>query len=216
MARPTTIRDEDIIAAARAVFLDKGIQATTAEVAARAGVSEGTIFKRFKTKFDLFKAAMDEQLEELPWVAALTRGVGTRDVRETLEETALEAIGFFHRLLPLMMMAWSNQAAGLPEVLSKPNPPPARALAAVTTYFEAEMRAGRLRRHDAEVCARLFVGSLVHYVFFETLLQQQKALPMPAETFVRGLVHLVWTGVAPPAPDAPATRAPAAARRKGR
>ena len=43
MARPVSIKDETIIAAARQVFLERGIQATTAEVAQRAGVIVYTI-----------------------------------------------------------------------------------------------------------------------------------------------------------------------------
>ena len=62
MARPTSIKDETIVAAAREVFLERGIQATTAEVAERAGVSEGSVFKRFKTKSELFRAAMGDRL----------------------------------------------------------------------------------------------------------------------------------------------------------
>ena len=58
MARPTVIRNEAILQAARDVFLERGILATSAEVAQRAGVSEGSLFKRFKTKADLFRAAM--------------------------------------------------------------------------------------------------------------------------------------------------------------
>ncbi len=196
MARPTTIKDETIIAAAREVFLEKGIQATTAEVAERAGVSEGTIFNRFKTKYELFQAAM-EQLEEPVWVRTLTENIGKRDVRETLETAALQAIEFFRKIVPLMMMSWSNQKDGLPAPLTQPNPPPLRALRALTGYFEAEMRGGRLRRHDPEICARSFAGSVQSYVFFEILMTAHQVLPLPAETFVRGLVNLFWTGAEP-------------------
>ncbi len=58
MARPITIKADDLLEAARQVFLKKGTQATTAQVAERAGVSEGTLFKRFGTKADLFRSAM--------------------------------------------------------------------------------------------------------------------------------------------------------------
>ncbi|MBK6513564.1 MAG: TetR family transcriptional regulator [Polyangiaceae bacterium] len=40
MARPTVIRNEAILEAARDVFLERGILGTSAEVAQRAGVSE--------------------------------------------------------------------------------------------------------------------------------------------------------------------------------
>lgn len=50
MARPVAIHDPTILDAAREVFLLRGAAATTAEVARRAGVSEGSIFKRYRTK----------------------------------------------------------------------------------------------------------------------------------------------------------------------
>jgi len=49
MARPPVITEERILDAARGVFLKKGIRATTAEVAKRAGIAEGSIFNRFDT-----------------------------------------------------------------------------------------------------------------------------------------------------------------------
>ena len=61
MPRPVSIHNDAILEAASQVFLAHGYQASTAEIARRAGVSEGSIFKRFKTKTDLFLAAMDVQ-----------------------------------------------------------------------------------------------------------------------------------------------------------
>ena len=60
--RPPTIDSEKLLAAAREVFLERGIRATTLEVAQRARVSEGSLFHRFKTKEALFRAAL--RLEE--------------------------------------------------------------------------------------------------------------------------------------------------------
>ena len=76
MSRPTSIKDQTIIDAARAVFLERGFGATTAEVAERAMVSEGTLFKRFRTKAELFQAAMHPQFAELGWLADLEARVG--------------------------------------------------------------------------------------------------------------------------------------------
>src|SRR5262249_44379457 len=153
-----TITDEQILEAARTVFLEKGIQATTAEVARRARVAEGSIFKRFRTKDELFRAAMQPQLEDPEWLHTLQERLGKGDLRQTLIEVGLQVVEFFRRLLPLMMMAWSNPTpGGLPEVLAGPNPPPLRLLKRVAAFFEAEMRARRLRRHDPEVLARVFL-----------------------------------------------------------
>ena len=198
MARPVTIKDETILAAARVVFLQHGFGATTAEVAARAGVSEGSIFKRYKTKFDLFRAAMEEQLADPTWVRALPSRVGQGDMKEGLVALGGEIIDFFRGLMPLMMMSWSNPGpGGLPPILTAPNPPPLRALRQLMGYFDAEMRAGRLRRHDPEIAARTFLGGLVHFTFTETLQRASDELPLPQETYVRGLVNLLWAGIEP-------------------
>jgi AcrR family transcriptional regulator len=213
MSRPVSIKDETILIAAREVFLERGIQATTAEVAARAGVSEGSVFKRFKTKSELFRAAMNDRLAEPAWVPKLAARAGKGDLREQLFEIGMEIIAFFRELMPVMMMAWSNPAPnGLPSVISGPNPPPVRALKHLIGYFEAEMRAGRLKRQDPEVVARAFVGSLVHFVFFEVLQRAEGDLPLAAETYVRGLVSLLWDGIEPqlaPAPRKSRSAAPA-------
>ncbi len=198
MARPVSIKDETIVAAAREVFLERGIQATTAEVAERAGVSEGSVFKRFKSKSELFRAAMGDRLSEPAFLKNLPARVGQGDLHENLFALGMEILGFFRDLMPLMMMAWSNQAPnGLPSHLAGPNPPPVRALKQLGGYFEAEMRIGRVRRQDPEVVARAFLGSLNAFVFFQLLLQAHGELPMGDETYVRGLVSLLWGGIEP-------------------
>ena len=198
MPRPISIKDETIIEAARAVFLERGFAATTSEVAERAGVSEGTIFNRFRSKTELFHAAMRPQFEALDWTATLPERVGQGDMREQLLEIAGAAVDFMRRLMPLMMMSWSNAGAnGLPEVLTQPNPPPLRALKRISAYFEAEIRLGRLRRHDPEILARVFMGAVQQYVFFELVMKAQDELPLPLPTYLRSFVALLWDGCNP-------------------
>src|SRR5437879_2854087 len=109
MARQTTITDDQILAAARALFLEKGVSATTAEVAERAGCAEGSIFKRFATKADLFRAAIvPSAVDEVAWLKTLVGGLGKGDLEQHLVEVGLLAIDFFRGIMPLMMMSWSN------------------------------------------------------------------------------------------------------------
>jgi AcrR family transcriptional regulator len=60
---------ERIIAAAIEVFAEGGYEASTAEIAARAGVGEATLFRRFPTKEDLITAIVQMMLEEAAAVA---------------------------------------------------------------------------------------------------------------------------------------------------
>lgn len=55
---------ERIVAAAMEVFAERGLEASTAEIAARAGVGEATLFRRFPTKDDLITAIIGVQFEE--------------------------------------------------------------------------------------------------------------------------------------------------------
>ncbi len=197
MIRPSTITTEQILDAAREVFLEKGIQATTAEVARRADVAEGSIFKRFRTKHELFRRAMEPTVQDPEFLRKLPQRVGNGDLRRHLFEFGTEMLTFMRRLMPLMMMSWSNRKFGLPKHLSVPDPPPVRAVRRIAAFFEAEMRLKRLRQHDPEILARVFVGSVQNYVFLELLLKAQNQPSIPAEDYLRGLVQLLWTGAAP-------------------
>jgi AcrR family transcriptional regulator len=59
-----------ILAAAEAVFAEQGTSAPTEEVAARAGVAIGTVFRHFPTKDALLAAMMKELLARLAREAA--------------------------------------------------------------------------------------------------------------------------------------------------
>lgn len=52
-----------ILAAAHAVFAERGLEASTAEIARRAGVGEATLFRRFPTKDELTVAIMAEHMD---------------------------------------------------------------------------------------------------------------------------------------------------------
>lgn len=204
MARPVSIKDETIIEAARQVFLERGILATTADVAERAGVSEGSIFKRYKSKLDLFRAAMRFHLGEPAWAKNLAGRAGKGEIEEQLFEIGIEVVTFFRQLMPLIMMSWSNPGPdGMPIMVERgPNAPPIRALRQMQAYFEAEMKLGRIRHHAADVTARTFLGALMNYVFFEVIHRDPGAPEAGLEAYVRGLVGLLWTGLSPTPPSA--------------
>jgi len=197
VARPTRISEERILEAARALFLEKGIAATTAEVAKRAGVAEGSIFNRFATKVDLFKAAMKLELEDPEWLRTLLSAREGEDPRAVLMQVGMQAVAFFRQLMPLMMMQWSTgKQFGVPEQLQGPNAPPLRALRALSVFVDREMRAGRMRRHPPEIVARMLLGSIQSYVFFEILLRAQRAMAQPVEEYLSELIDVLWAGVA--------------------
>jgi AcrR family transcriptional regulator len=196
MGRRPTVDADRILAVAREVFVEKGIGATTAEVARRARVAEGSIFNRFPTKGDLFREAM--KVGEPRWVATLPGRIGKGEIDAVLISLGAEITDFFRVLMPLVMLSWSNPTpTGIPEILSGPNPPPLRVVKALAGYFEAEMRLARIARHDPEVVARLFLGGLQNFVMLELLARSEEVLPLPLETYLRGMVNLLLRGLHP-------------------
>jgi AcrR family transcriptional regulator len=206
MARPTTIDDQTILEAARTVFLERGFAATTAEVATRAGVSEGSVFKRFRTKELLFRTAMEKGAQDSSLEETLAARIGQGEMKEQLSSLLTGAIGHLRIVVPYVMLSWSNPGpSGVPQHL-EPNPPAIRALRLLTSYFEAEMRLGRVRRQDPEILARSVMGAAWHYAQFECIFRTRELLPLPLETYVRGYVELIWPGMAPEPDDVSGSR----------
>jgi AcrR family transcriptional regulator len=190
---------------ARDVFLERGIRATTLEVAERAGVSEGVLFHRFKSKEGLFGAAMNFDREEAP--RRVLKAIEELEQQEGLEvgevivrlSTMLIEVG--RVALPILMMSWSNPQPCAAPIFDKKRSKFREILKALAGYFEAQMQRGKLRQMDAEVLARTLLGAVHHFVLTRILLEDGDSSVMPEGMFVRGLADLVLNGaVALPAP----------------
>ena len=204
MPRPVSIQDDVILRAAREIFLEKGWDATTSEIAAKAGVSHGIIFKRFKTKQALFQNAMHDPSDwgqAIP--ALLNAGLGRKDVESTLVELGTLFVEKFLLVIPALMMSWSNKPETPREAelaASTGKERAGRALQAVRTiasYLKAEHRLGRVRDTDFEVIAQAFVGALWHHAFLQVMLTDGKSGPAKERRYVKRLVKAMWTGIAP-------------------
>jgi AcrR family transcriptional regulator len=207
--RPPVISNERLLEVAREVFLELGIRATTQEVARRAGVAEGTIFHRFRSKEDLFRAAMQFDPDEaLAMVERLPSRAGKGELRATLLAFAEEFLRVCRIAVPVMMMSWSNPDSQLSQArLSDKGERHRRVIRAITSFFDAEMRAGRLAPSDPEVLARMLLGSLHQYCMSELFTPGAVALAPPH--FAREVVDVLLRAAAPP----PSTN-PKATRRR--
>jgi AcrR family transcriptional regulator len=206
MARPTVIRDADILEAARAVFLERGALATSAEVAQRAGISEGSVFKRFRTKAELFRAAMGLSADDMPTAfASLPEQAGQGSIEDNLVAALLGAIAHADRTFPIMTMSLANPklSLGIPEELDVPDAPPLRAQRVIASYLEREIEAGRLSRIDVGVTARAIFGAITGYVLSEALSARHGGSSIEREHFVRSYVAVLLHGALPREPVSP-------------
>ena len=195
MARPTAISQEQILEAARTVFLKSGINATTKEIARTAGIAESTLFYRFPTKEALFRAAMADP--PLPaWVEELEQLVGVGDMRANLLHIGRELIVFSRQIMPMFMLAFGDNP-GLPATEIKPGKQMAlQSRERLTLYLQQEISLGRFRDCDAEVASKVLFGSCVGFVV-DSLTLNQPHTEAETEDFVTRLVDVLWGGFAP-------------------
>jgi len=192
--RPPSIDSAHLLAVAREVFLERGIRATTLEVAERAGVSEGVLFHRFKSKEGLFAAAMNFDHAEAPRLLLnALEEIEELELREALVKLSTTLLEIGRVAVPIMMMSWSNPALHETTPFDKKRAQFLVFLKALGAYFERQMEAGKLRPMDAEVLARALIGALHHYTMTRVLMQPGEAV-IPEGMYVRGLVDLLLNG----------------------
>lgn len=211
------ISSERLLAIARDVFLELGIRATTAEVAKRAGIAEGTLFHRFDSKEALFRAAMRFDPEDvLSFIDALPGRAGTSDLRATLVAFAEGFIEHARIALPVMMMSWSNPEGHFcSERGGERQQRQQRVLLAVNRFFEAEMKLGRMKRLPTDILARMLLGSLYQFCMGSMFTGGSVPGTSPAE-FASGVVDVLLAATAPEAPARPKNIAGARRRKEVR
>jgi AcrR family transcriptional regulator len=209
MARPKTITDADLLDAARAVFIQTGLGASTREIAKRAGVSEGVLFQRYATKQDLFFAAMVLPTANLD---ALFRARRV-DARAHVEDAVVAMTDYFRETMPVLVPLLAHPGFRFEEFAQRHPGSPFDALRRDLVSFLAKARAnGHIGPVDPGAAALAMIAIAECVAFFEHM--GAHGGRMPAELIKRAAV-CVWTGLAPEGPTAspPAVRKRAAVRR---
>lgn len=211
--RPPSLSDDALLDAARDVFLARGLDATTAEIAKRARISESVIFYRYKTKEALFSAVFERELVMPPPFAKLAWRAGMGNVADNLFDAGMALVELSQRVLPFMMMAFVSPTKlnVLAKHAGRPHPMRQEMIAILSRYCEAEMQAGRLRPCEGEILARTFLGGITQYVMAESMAPPPSELDAP--TFLRGMIDVLLHGVSVAAPVP--RRARRAARTRG-
>lgn len=184
--------------AAREVFLKEGFHASTSEIARKAKISEGSLFKHFPTKDALFHAAT--QIPPIPpCIDRLSCMVGVGDLHTNLLQTCIQYVELLQVVVPQFMASQSRKPLQ-PQKPTDAEPPPIRDRRLLATYLREEMERGRLRPCVPEVVAYSLLGCLMSYVMDSFLLQ---LTPTREETivFVENLVSTLWDGVSPIVPS---------------
>ena len=200
MPRPPKITNEEILAAAREVFLAQGESGSTLEIAEKAGISEASIFKRFSTKQALFLAAIG--ISETPqYVKLLSSQTPTAEIRSELTEICTQMVGFYQEVMPRVMIMMTQTKSSLPPLV----PPPFRDSQLFAGYLDRAISQGLLKPCDAMTVAHAIVGAINSYAMTQAIANKIPfplpfVLPEPKSveptTFVHNLIETMWVGIA--------------------
>lgn len=196
MVRPRKFSDEEILGAAREVFLEHGPGASTATVADAVGLSQAALFKRFGTKDVLMLRALLPN-PQVPWVERLDAGPDDRPFPEQLQEICVEAIRFFAEVIPCLMTLKASTVDIESVLKAMPEPPPLRVRRAAASYFAQAVERGLVRAAEPDRMALMLVGSLQSRAFMAHLL----GVPIDdaeAHAHAAAVVDVLWNGIRPP------------------
>jgi AcrR family transcriptional regulator len=200
MPRPPKITNEEILAAARQVFLEQGEGGSTLEIAEKAGISEASIFKRFVTKQALFLAAIG--ISETAQYVKLLSSQPTTEIRSEIVEICTQMLGFYQEVMPRVMMMMTKTKSSLPPMV----PPPLKDAQLFAGYLDRAIAQGQLKPCDSMTVAHAIVGAIQNYAMTQTI-ASKIPFPLPfvlpklksiePEVFIHNLIETLWVGIAP-------------------
>ena len=192
---------QQLLDAATAVFSELGYAgATTKQIARAAGVSEGTIYRHFTDKRELFTAVfMGRNAANFEAVTRLPDLAGTKTVRENLL-FLVKAIEDVERDVAPLRAAASTDA-DLAAALGSTSAGGAAAmsvgpLAPLARYLEAEKRLGRVRSDVDATSAALALFAIPFAAV--TLGRLARRAGAAGDVDMIGAVDVVLAGVLPP------------------
>jgi AcrR family transcriptional regulator len=112
---------EAILEAARQLFAEKGLAAEVREIAERAGVGVGSLYRHFESREGLIRAVMQAAAEDL--VQRLRVAVTERDPKVALREMIHAGAGLFERFGVLTEVVLKEQVNELPDLKTEAPPP---------------------------------------------------------------------------------------------
>jgi len=191
-------RPEEITAAALELFVERGFAATRLEdVAARAGVSKGTVYLYFANKEDLFKAVVREGL--VSPIAEMTDFVA-------------QFPGSTFELLRMLMRGWwdkvgATRMSGIPKLLlgESGNFPelvrfylaevvePGHAV--LTAIVRRGIARGEFRAMDAEQAAMLIAAPMLQIMLWRNALEPQSTYKIDALHYLECHLELLERGL---------------------
>ena len=197
VGRPKQVTDEQILAAARRCFLERGARVSAEDIARELGLTHTTLFNRFGSKEALMVAALRPP-EKIPLVTALEAGPDDRPIRQQLVEHCKVMSGYFEELQAgLAVLHAAGVSRGKAYSGRRGDPPPVQAFRALTAWLRRAQGEGRLAKCDVDTLAATILGALHNWAFTARVCGQS-ATPAAGARHVERFIDLLWNGIGGP------------------
>ncbi len=185
-----------ILAGALEVFTTHGYSAASMDrIAAAAGVSKSTLYSYFQDKEGLFVAVIQQLTQNnRQMIFGMLSNPDLQDppkrVLHRMATMVLEEFAENRTLLTLMRLI-IGESERFPELaktfvreIQKPM------LEQLSLYLASQ---SQLKLRDPMVAARMFSGSLVHYLILQDVMNGHDIIPMERDRMIDGIVSLITT-----------------------
>ncbi|MBD2595255.1 TetR family transcriptional regulator [Nostoc sp. MBR 210] len=189
-----------ILAGAIQEFLENGYAATTMDkVTSAAGVSKTTVYSYFQDKETLFAALVERLVGEkcLPLLNPQDPEFHQGDPKIVLRFVAkgiLDEVTCEPEFLGLirLIIGESGRFPSLAQVFLKNIDK--SGLDLISQYFAAHPE---LQLPDPQAAARIFIGTLVHFMITQHMLHGKEIMPMESDRLIDNLVNLITINLTP-------------------
>jgi AcrR family transcriptional regulator len=193
-------RPPEILDAALAVFAEKGFAgARMDDIAARAGVSKGTIYLYFQNKEAVFKSLVRDSIG--------TTLEGVTDASHDFEGSARDLLQFVLTTMARFLTT-SDRVVLVKVILAESGNFPellrfyreeiiARGLALLTGVMVRGMESGEFRRMNPDFAARLCVAPMLFVALWRTTFAQFDTEPFDYQGFVAAHIETLMKGLSP-------------------
>lgn len=187
-----------IIDVALNLFSDKGFSGTrTRDIAHLAGISETLIFQHFKTKQELYHAALRELFRGHPAIAEIEDRMARKDDAGVLSTLALHMITHSRedpRIIRLSVFS-ALEGPHLREGLHTGGQTTLPVPEVLASYIQQRIDDGAFKKVNAQIAARLFIQTVDMYVVDQQVGVTGPPLPVSDEEAVETLVKIFLEGL---------------------
>ena len=192
MARRKRLEDDELLAVARERFVAEGFAASTRGIAQVAGVAEAVLFQRFKTKAELFFAAMLPPPPNLHEI--LVSRPDWEEPSRRMEDIAIGVLAYFREIAPVLLPLVSHPEFNYESFVARyPEYPLNQLVEGLQAWLKRLEARGDVVEGASPAVALALVGTMASLAIFERIGVHGGETP---EDMVRQVAAVIWRGAA--------------------